>query len=72
MNKQGIMVLCKGFQPQGIRELRCLVKSSSLVHGVTGKRQWQEDYLCEDLKDWRRQWKSHGRRSLVGCSPWGR
>ena len=31
--------------------------------------------------DWRRQWhptpvllpgKSHGRRSLVGCSPWGR
>ena len=34
-----------------------------------------------DLIDWRRQWhptpvllpgKSHGRRSLVGCSPWGR
>ena len=33
------------------------------------------------LKFWRRQWqptpvllpgKSHGRRSLVGCSPWGR
>ena len=51
MSKQGIMVLCKGFQPQGIRELRCLVKSSGLVHGVTGKRQWQEDCLCEDLKD---------------------
>ena len=36
---------------------------------------------CEDLHcGWRRQWhptpvllpgKSHGRRSLVGCSPWG-
>lgn len=51
MNKQGIMVLCKGFQPQGIRELRCLVKSSGLVHGVTGKTQLQEDCLCEDLKD---------------------
>ena len=33
------------------------------------------------ISDWRRQWqptpvllpgKSHGRRSLVGCSPWGR
>src|SRR5574340_52560 len=36
---------------------------------------------CGIGKDWRRQWhptpvllpgKSHGRRSLVGCSPWGR
>ena len=36
---------------------------------------------CQDLKQcWRRQWhpspvllpgKSHGRRSVVGCSPWG-
>ena len=37
MNKQGIMVLCKDFQPQGIRELWDLVKSSNLVHGVTGR-----------------------------------
>ena len=37
--------------------------------------------LCIFEKGWRRQWhptplflpgKSHGRRSLVGCSPWGR
>ena len=36
---------------------------------------------CEQVKMWRRQWhptpvllpgKSHGQRSLVGCSPWGR
>ena len=36
---------------------------------------------CFDERYWRRQWhptpvllsgKSHGRRSLVGCSPWGR
>ena len=36
--------------------------------------------LSQGIK-WRRQWhptpvlllgKSHGRRSLVGCSPWGR
>ena len=35
---------------------------------------------CTERKHWRRQWhptpillpgKSHGRRSLVGCSPWG-
>ena len=35
---------------------------------------------CSTLKFWRRKWqptpvlllrKSHGRRSLVGCSPWG-
>ena len=42
-----------------------------------------KDRNCRDLTeaDWRRQWhptpvllsgKSHGRRSLVGCSPWGR
>ena len=31
------MVLCKDFQPQGIRELWDLVKSSHLVRGVTGR-----------------------------------
>ena len=31
------MVLCKDIQPQGIRELWDLVKSSNLVHGVTGR-----------------------------------
>ena len=38
-------------------------------------------YICMYTYIWRRQWhptpvllpgKSHGRRSLVGCSPWGR
>ena len=37
--------------------------------------------LCHRYSPWRRQWhptpvllpgKSHGQRSLVGCSPWGR
>ena len=37
-------------------------------------------YMPSSVIDWRRQWhltpvplpgKSHGRRSLVGCSPWG-
>lgn len=55
MNKQGITVLCKDFQPQGIRELWDLIKSSNLVHGVTGRRYQQEDCLCEDLKDRRVQ-----------------
>ena len=40
---------------------------------------WRKMYLCHTF--WRRQWhptpvllpgKSHGQRSLVGCSPWGR
>ena len=49
-----------------------------------GKKQFEAKYK-DDLKEisvkqWRRQWhptpvllprKSHGRRSLVGCSPWG-
>ena len=39
------------------------------------------DLQCVSFRCWRRQWhptpvllpgKSHGRRSLVGCSPWGR
>ena len=44
---------------------------------------WEPSFDLEtaDLLYWRRQWhptpvllprKSHGRRSLVGCSPWGR
>ena len=51
-------------------------------------RQWnsiptlgQNSCFYQDLFAWRRQWhptpvllpgKSHGRRSLAGCSPWGR
>ena len=43
---------------------------------------WEKQLnLCTSCVSWRRQWqptpvllpgKSHGRRSLVGCSPWGR
>ena len=41
----------------------------------------ETNYYCSIITDWRRQWhptavllpgKPHGRRSLVGCSPWGR
>ena len=39
------------------------------------------NYICVHVCVWRRQWhptpallpgKSHGQRTLVGCSPWGR
>ena len=42
---------------------------------------WQVDMSHRNSYHWRRQWhptpvllpgKSHGQRSLVGCSPWGR
>ena len=49
---------------------------------VLGKNEGKEKKLAKDKTvSWRRQWhptpvllpgKSHGRRSLVGCSPWGR
>ena len=48
------------------------------VHGVAKSRTRPSDFT---FMHWRRQWqptpvllpgKSHGRRSLVGCSPWGR
>ena len=47
-------------------------------NAVVGDGQYRHDFPKEV---WRRQWhptpvllpgKSHGRRSLVGCSPWGR
>ena len=49
-----------------------------------GSTSWLRTYLTNQyaiLRYWRRQWyptpvllpgKSHGRKSLVGCSPWGR
>jgi len=49
-------------------------RQASKVERGWGKRK-------EVARDWRRQWhptpallpgKSHGWRSLVGCSPWGR
>ena len=45
------------------------------------RQTWQELNAFSLKKAWRRQWhptpvllpgKSHGQRSLVGCSPWGR
>ena len=42
--------------------------------------EWFGEQVCNKRCVWRRQWhltpkllpgKSHGRRSLVGCSPWG-
>ena len=44
------------------------------------KPEGTHNYLCLQDRDWRRKWqptpvflpgKSHGRRSLVGYSPWG-
>ena len=51
----------------------------SSVHGILQARILELG--CHALLQWRRQWhptpvllpgKSHGWRSLVGCSPWGR
>ena len=49
---------------------------------VMDRKSWHAASLWgRKESDWRRQWhptpvllpgKSHGRRSLVGCSPWGR
>ena len=45
------------------------------------RRDWATSFSLFTFMDWRRQWqstpvlllgKSHGWRSLVGCSPWGR
>jgi len=57
-----------------------LKKDKGTFHAKMGSI---KDRNCRDLTeaDWRRQWhptpvllsgKSHGWRSLVGCSPWGR
>ena len=52
-------------------------KTKIMASGPTTS--WQID--GDKVEAWRRQWhptpvllpgKSHGRRSLVGCSPWGR
>ena len=45
------------------------------------RRDWATSFSLFTFMHWRRKWqptpvllpgKSHGRRSLVGCSPWGR
>ena len=50
------------------------------IHGVPKSRTQLSDWSDLIDKNWRRQWqptpvllpgKSHGQRSLVGCSPWG-
>ena len=63
-----------------------LKKNTFLFHSFFGSEAWAQSNLvpCSGtnklLPRWRRQWhltpvllpgKSHGRRSLVGCSPWG-
>ena len=63
------------------------VKVKSLSHVWLFETPWTVAYYCSDftftfhVHDWRRKWqptpvslpgKSHGQRSLVGCSPWGR
>ena len=65
-----------------LSSLACLFmfEISISIHNTEDKNIWVHVFspLCNF---WRRQWhptpallprKSHGRRSLVGCSPWGR
>ena len=56
------------------------VESGCIMEDFESKR-GQVKYVTSWLLQWRRQWhptpallpgKSHGQRSLVGCSPWGR
>ena len=53
-----------------------------IVHGVAKSWTQLSDFhiLNKNRREWRRQWhptpvllpgKSHGQKSLVGCSPWG-
>ena len=55
----------------------CILKSITLASHHT---QHFSDIISSNPHNWRRQWhptpmllpgKSHGQRSLVGCSPWG-
>ena len=59
-----------------------LTKEMSFVNGGEKSQRISLEAMRGLAKEtWRRQWhptpvllpgKSHGRRSLVGCSPWGR
>ena len=58
-----------------------LLKNTKKKKKALGSKFQAKNNEKVSLPDWRRQWhptpvllpgKSHGRRSLVGCSPWGR
>ena len=61
-------------------EVRDIVQETGIKTIPKKKKCKKAKWLSEEAV-WRRQWhptpallpgKSHGRRSLVGCSPWGR
>ena len=65
------------YSPWGCKESD---KTEQLSLSLWRKEVWRK-LLASKLRGWRRQWhptpvlfpwKSHGWRSLVGCSPWGR
>ena len=64
---------------QGVKIVTLVLSISSSID-PTKEEWWRETWQCSDSQR-RRQWhptpvllpgKSHGWRSLVGCSPWGR
>ena len=72
---------------QGLNRLYGIFPPDFIIPGRTEKLQfvsWNSrsiEFTCSFRVSWRRQWhptpvllpgKSHGRRSLVGCRPWGR
>ena len=70
------------FLPGGSQGRGSLVAAvSGVAQSRTQLSDWTELYCCLALKaSWRRQWhptpvllpgKTHGWRSLLGCSPWG-
>ena len=72
-------------QPLGdSEEVLQSMRSQRVRHDLATEQQQQSktsDKIVTSLYIWRRQWhptpvllprKSHGQRSLVGCSPWGR
>ena len=59
---------------------RCSESAVSRLQRSVGQNHSQLCFFSTCLRYWRRQWhptpvllpgKSHGQRSLVGCSPWG-
>ena len=72
------------YQPIVYRHAVLLEKEGSVILWGKDWNQIQECHVLGKLatiQPWRRQWhptpvllpgKSHGQRSLVGCSPWGR
>ena len=80
--RSGIAVSYGGFIPSFLRNLHTIFWASLIAQPVKNIPAMQETWVqfLDQEDPWRRKWqptpvflpgKSHGQRSLVGCSPWG-